>query len=175
MNRTFAARQIVPIAVLVLLSGISGGVLLAASNVIAGLRDDAITDSASGRQFLIQEVDLFLPDRATDITGTFEYLEVPGSVVVDFQAQQGIVEEAWVKETPARAIVLGWTSPNVTFQAPHPRPGVDATLHGDTFLIILVPGEGRKIEAVVSSGALAMFGEAAVASLEEPLTLASTK
>lgn len=167
-----ATRWIVSIAVAALLFGIGGSVLAASS--IPGVHEDEVTDPATGRPFLIQELEPLLPDRPSAVTGAFEYLRVPGNRVVEFQAQLEVVEPAWISNPPQGAIVLSWSSPDVTFQVPRPRPGVDATLRGDTFVIIVVPGQGRKITAVVSAEALAGVRQAGQDTAREPLTLAAT-
>lgn len=174
MKGSFGVSRLVPIAVTVMLLAVGGSVLFAASNTIPGIRDNEVTDSVVGRQFLTQEVEIFLPDRPSDVVGTYEYFRVPGSLVLAFQAQQGVDDPSWMENPPESAIVLSWSSTGVAFQAPHPPPDFDATLRGDTYLIILVPGEGRKITAVVSAGALAGLRAGATDTVREPLTLPRT-
>lgn len=173
MHGKSVARWMVSVAVAAVLLGIGANALFARATT-PGIGDDQVTDVTSGRQFLIQEVDLALPSRPAPVTGAFEYFPVPGNLVTEFQAQLDVVEPAWVNDPPQSAIVLSWSSPDVTFQVPRPRPGVDAKLPGDTFVLIVVPGQGRKITAVVSSEALSAFRQAGQDIARESLTLAAT-
>jgi hypothetical protein len=167
-------RWIAAIAVATSVLVIGANVLFAGA-AIPGIGDHQVADVTDGRQFLLQEIDLALPDRPSPVTGQFEYLRVPGRLVVEFQAQLNVVEPAWVNDPPQSAVVLSWSSQDVTFQVPRPRPGVEAKLAGDTFVIILVPGEGRKITAIVASDALAAMRRAGQDVAHESLTLAATK
>lgn len=173
MKGKSSARWIVSIAAAAMLLIIGASVLFGGA-AVPGIRDDQVTDAAIGRQFLIQEIDLFLPDRPSAVAGAFEYLRVPGSLVVAFQAQLNVIEPAWVNDPPQTVIVLSWSSADVTFQVPRPRPGVDATVRGDTFVVIVVPGQGRKISAVVSSDVLDPLRRAGQDIERESLTLAAT-
>lgn len=165
--------RIVVFAVALILLGGAAGALALTSGGIAGIRDNEVSDVETARQFLAQEIDLFLPERDSDVAGAFQYMVVPGELVIEFQAAQQVKEVGWLENPPATAVVISWTSADVTFQVPRPRPGVDATLTGDTFLLIVVPGEGRKITAVLSSKDLAPLELGAVTKVNETLTLSS--
>jgi hypothetical protein len=139
-----------------------------------GIRPTDVTDLPTARAYLAQEVDAFLPERSSDVTGDFEYMVVSGKTVAEFQAARGIVDE-WVQNPPAVAVVISWTSTAVTFQIPRPRPGHEVALAGDTLLLILTPERGIKTATVVPRSELTPFEAVAQDRVSESLVLSATK
>jgi len=134
------------------------------------VRDSDVRDVDSGRRYLEQEIRRFLPDLDVEASGTFDYQRIPGEQVVKFLSEQGVVDQGWAIP-PESATVVSWTSDEVSFQVPRPRAGVDATLDGDTFFVILNPGDGQKLSGVVSAEALATLRETSIEKHSEVLTL----
>jgi hypothetical protein len=135
-----------------------------------GLKPTEVTDLSTARAYIIQEVDAFINERSSDVSGSFEYMVVPGKTVAEFQAARGIVDP-WVQNPPTVAIVISWTSTAVTFHPPRPRPGYEVTLAGDTLLLILTPEREVKTATVVSRSELAPFEAVAQDRVSEPLVL----
>lgn len=152
------------------LAGTTFGSAFSGNAVSNTIRDYDVQDLESGRRYLEQEIHLFLPDLSVKISGTFEYQRVPGAQVVKFLSEQGIVDEVWAV-APETATVVSWKSSEVTFQMPRPRPGVDAKLNGDTFFVILDPGDGRKLTGVVQAEALATLRAISIERHSEALAL----
>jgi hypothetical protein len=136
----------------------------------SALKPADVTDLSTARTYVAQEADAFISERSADVSGTFEYMIVPGTTVAAFQAARGIVDP-WVQNPPTFAIVISWTSSAVTFHPPRPRPGHDVALAGDTLLLILAPETQIKTATVVFHSELAPFGAVAQDRVSEPFVL----
>jgi len=135
-----------------------------------GLTPTDITDLSDARSYIIQEADAFTNKRVSDVSGSFEYMVVPGKTVAEFQTARGIVDP-WVENPPTVAIVISWTSSAVTFHPPRPRPGYEVTLAGDTLLLIVTPERELRTATVIYRSELAPFEAVAQDRVSEPLLL----
>lgn len=160
--------------ILIVIAGALGAVFLAWRTVFSavdGIRDSDVRDADTARTYLLQEIQAYLPDGGTETTGTFAFRSVPGHMVGQFLSEQGIVDESWASDPPDTALVISWTSSEARFQAPRPRAGFEATIRGDTFMVILSPDDGRKLTAVVDHSVIRQLVEAASDTVSEQVTV----
>jgi hypothetical protein len=160
--RRWSPRRILTLSLVVGLLLAVGAVALAAGLArvpeirdedTAGVRFDEVDDAESGSGYLAETIELYLP--AGEAAGTFGFMRVPVADVVAFQGSLGISEPGWEANTSETAIVLTWIpSSDVDFLVPRPRPGVDATVQADVFVIIIEPQSGLEIRALVPATAV---------------------
>ncbi len=118
-----------------------------------GVRFDEVDDAESGSRYLAETIALYLRDG--EAAGIFGFMRVPLANVVVFQKSLGISELAWETNTSETAIVLTWVpSSDIEFLVPGPRPGVDATVQADAFVIIIEPEAGLEIQTFATATAL---------------------
>lgn len=162
------------LAVLVLAAVATAISLRVAFGSGSGLKPTEVTDLSTARTYITQEIAAFINERSSDVSGSFEYMVVPGKTVAEFQVARGIVDP-WVQNPPTVALVISWTSTAVTFHPPRPRPGHEVTLAGDTLLLILTPEREVRTATVVSRSELAPFEAVAQDRVSEPLELRATQ
>lgn len=154
-------------------SAVAVGMGLAGDNS-HGVRPQDVVDAEAGQAYLIQTIDLYYRQEQAETTGLFEFFRAPIEDVRALQHSLGVYDTAWEESAATLATVLAWSAPDASFAVPRPREGVEAPVTGDTFLILLEPGTGLEVRAVVASTTLDQLRRAGVDRVQATLALPAT-
>lgn len=138
---------------------------------VVGVRPQDVVDAETGQAYLTQNIPVYYRQGQSEATGVFEFFRAPIEEVRAFQVSVGIYDMAWEESAATDAIVLAWSSPGASLFAPRPRPGIEAQIAGDAFLIFLEPGTGLEMRAVVASEALGQLRRSGVDNAQAKLVL----